>query len=180
MAYRQIIPIDDKLLTKPSAPIEFVNGEVPQDILDLAGDMLETCRAINGAGLAAVQVGEPVRLFVMDLAQIEGPTMIFINPEIIARSGETIEMLEGCLSMPGIAFKLERAASVTVRYTALDGEQKTFDAGGYAAICCQHEIDHLDGVRHIDHLSKLKRSRYMKKFDDIRMTRLGALHSRTL
>lgn len=174
MAYRQIIPIDDKLLTKPSAPIELIDGEVPQDILDLAGDMLETCRAINGAGLAAVQVGEPVRMFVMDLAQINGPTMVFINPEIIERSGETIEMLEGCLSMPGIGFTLERAASVTVRYTAIDGVEKTYDAGGYSAICCQHEIDHLDGVRHIDHLSKLKRSRYMSKFKSMLKARSGS------
>lgn len=168
MALRQIIPVTDKLLREPSVPVELIDGEVPTAVLDLAGDMLETTRMVGGAGMAAVQVGEPIRMFVMDLASIKGDTLVFINPEITQRSVETIEMLEGCLSMPGLGFPVERNATVTVRYTTIDGVEKTYDAAGYAAVCCQHEIDHLDGIRNIDRLSPLKRNSLLTRFKKLR------------
>lgn len=168
MALRQIIPVTNKLLKTISLPVDLIDGEVPQDVLDLAGDMLETCRAVGGAGMAAVQVGVPIRLFVMDLAQIKGDTLVFVNPEITDRSVETIAMQEGCLSMPGLGFPVERSATVTVRYIAIDGTEKTYDASGYASVCCQHEIDHLDGIRNIDRLSPLKRDTLLKRFEKLR------------
>lgn len=160
MAYRQILPITDPLLTQPSAPI----GEITDEIRDLARDMLETSRAVNGAGIAAVQVGVPVRLVIVDLIQIGGDTLVMVNPEIIGGTPEVQKRREGCLSMPGVILEVERAAGVRVDYTDLTGERRTYEATDFAAVAVQHELDHLDGVRHIDHLSPLRRAMALKQF----------------
>jgi peptide deformylase len=171
MAFRQIVPITDPLLGKVSAPVDLTNG-VPDAVKVLAADMLETSREVGGAGMAAVQVGEPIRVFVMDLLSVAGDTMAFINPEIIERSEEKVARREGCLSMPGIAiFDIERPAKVTVRYTDLEGVEQTYVAEGFAAQCVQHEMDHLDGIRFYEHVSPLKRSMVLKQFAKSRARR---------
>lgn len=163
MGLRQILPIDDPRLRQPSLPVDLSNG-VPEEIVDLAADMLETSRVVSGAGMAAIQVGEPVRVFVMDLVSVAGDTMVFINPEIIAVSEEQVMRLEGCLSMPGVAVSVERPARVTVRFHNIEGVEQTYEATEFAAQCVQHEIDHLDGVRMLDRVSPLKRAMALKQF----------------
>lgn len=164
MALRQIVPIDHLSLREPSAPVDLAAG-VPEDIVTLATDMLETSRAIGGAGMAAVQVGEPIRMFIMDLVSVAGDTIVFINPEIVWRSEETVVRKEGCLSMPGVMIEIARPAQCRVTYTDLKGRAQTYEADGFAAQCVQHEIDHLDGVRMIDGLSPLKRAMVLKQFE---------------
>lgn len=166
MALRQILPLTHPLLGKPSAPVDLSAG-VPDAVKVLAFDMLETSRAVQGAGMAAVQVGEPIRMFVMDLvgARVPGDTIIFINPEITWRSEGTITRMEGCLSMPGTALDIDRPAEATVSYTDITGAQRTYEATGFAAQCVQHEIDHLDGIRMVDHLSPLKRKMVVERFE---------------
>jgi peptide deformylase len=170
MTLLQIIPITDPRLREPSRAID-VEAGVPLDIRVLSQSMLATCRAVDGAGMAAIQAGHPVRLFVMDLGRVGGDTIVFINPEVTSRSEEMMEMVEGCLSMPGISFPLERHAAVTVSYIDLDGAALEYHATGYGALCCQHEIDHLDGIRAIDRLSPLKRAMVLKKFEAGRRAR---------
>jgi peptide deformylase len=122
-----------------------------------------------GIGLAAIQIGQPQRLFVIDLAKQEAPKapMVLINPEILSRSEEISVYEEGCLSIPEYYEKVERPASVRLRYQDLKGGVHEIDADGLLATCVQHELDHLDGKLFIDYLSKLKRDRVMKKFTKI-------------
>jgi peptide deformylase len=166
MALREIIILPDKALRLVSKPIE----KVTPDIRKLADDMLETMYDAPGIGLAAIQVAQPLRLITMDLAKKneEGETTpqprVFINPEILSSSEETAVYEEGCLSIPEYYEEVERPARVRVRYTDLDGKVHEEDAEGLYATCIQHEIDHLNGVLFIDHLSKLKRDRVQKKF----------------
>jgi peptide deformylase len=173
MAFRQIVPITDPSLGKPSTPVDLSNG-ITEEIKALAVDMLDTSREVGGAGMAAVQVGTPVRMFVMDLASVAGDTIVFINPEIVARSAGVIARKEGCLSMPGIAiFDIERPTQVTVNYTDITGTPRTYEADGFAAQCVQHEMDHLDGIRFYDHVSKLKRAMVLKQFAKRAAARAG-------
>lgn len=179
--FRQIIPHTDPRMTKPSAPIDKITDEIKT----LAADMIETMIAADGAGLAAVQVGEPVRMFVM--LDVPGATalptkerldlarrLVLINPAIHEHSEETIELDEGCLSMPGIFFPVKRWRKVTVEFTTLDGVAGAITAMGYKSICLQHELDHLDGVRNIDRVSPLKRMMLTKQFaDKVRRRRQG-------
>lgn len=167
MTFRQILPITDPRLSEPSMPIDLSAG-VPEAIRVLAADLLETSRAVDGAGMAAIQVGEPVRLFVMDLARMDGDTIAFINPKVIETSEEIATRREGCLSMPGIFFDLARPAQVRIAYFDLAGEEQHYVAKDFASMCVLHELDHLDGVRHLDHLSPLKRAMALKKFADQR------------
>ena len=166
MALREIIILPDKQLRLVSKPIEKVTAE----IRTLADDMLETMYEAPGIGLAAIQVAQPLRLITMDLAKKDenGETTpkprVFINPEIIAKSEEMSIYEEGCLSIPEYYEEVERPARVRVRFTDLDGKVHEEDAEGLYATCIQHEIDHLNGVLFIDHLSKLKRDRVIKKF----------------
>lgn len=165
MALRQIVPITHPLLGQPSAPVDLSAG-VTAEIKALCVDMLDTSREVGGAGMAAVQVGLPLRLFVMDLASVAGETMVFINPQITERSEGKIARKEGCLSMPGIAlFDIARPEKVTVAYTDLAGEPQTYVAEGFAAQCVQHEMDHLDGIRFYEHVSPLKRAMVLKQFE---------------
>ena len=167
MAIREIIILPDKQLRLVSRSIQKVTPEVRR----LADDMFETMYAAPGIGLAAIQVGQPVRLITMDLAkkeengEVNPQPRVFINPEILSSSEETSIYEEGCLSIPEYYEEVERPARVRVRFTDLDGKVHEEDAEGIYATCIQHEIDHLNGVLFIDYLSKLKRDRVHKKFE---------------
>jgi peptide deformylase len=161
MALRDIITVPDKRLKQVSKPVPVVDDAL-RALLD---DMLETMYAAPGIGLAAIQVGEPVRAIVMDLDHKEGERRPrhFINPEILWASKETQPYEEGCLSVPEIYDEVERPARVRLRYLNYQGEVVEEDAEGVFAVCIQHEMDHLDGVLFIDHLSRLKRDRAIAK-----------------
>jgi peptide deformylase len=163
MSVRRILTVDADMATlkKKSAPV----AAVDDGLRALMDDMLETMYAAPGIGLAAVQVGEPVRVIVMDLSRGEGPRepRFFVNPEIVWASEETAPYEEGCLSVPEIYDEVERAAKVRIRYLDYDGKAIEEDAEDLFAVCIQHEMDHLDGVLFIDHLSRLKRDRAVAK-----------------
>ncbi|MGH8292646.1 MAG: peptide deformylase [Gammaproteobacteria bacterium] len=160
MAKLTILHFPDPRLRTRARPVLAVSA----DIQRLAADMLETMYAAPGIGLAATQVGADQRLIVVDVSEQGNEPRVFINPEILARSG-TETMQEGCLSVPGVFEEVERAASVRVR--ALDGNGQTleFDADGLLAVCIQHEIDHLNGKLFVDYLSELKRRRIRKRLE---------------
>lgn len=166
MALRQIITLPDKRLRLVSKSVE----KVTSDVRKLADDMFETMYDAPGIGLAAIQIAEPLRLITMDLAkkdeegEVKRQPRVFINPEILASSQERSVYEEGCLSIPEYYEEVERPARVRLRFTDLDGKLHEEDAEGLFATCIQHEIDHLNGVLFIDHLSKLKRDRVEKKF----------------
>lgn len=162
MAKREIIKLPDPLLKTVSAPVEAVDAEVLQ-ILD---DMLETMYDAPGIGLAAIQVREKRRLVTIDLARDETPKdpHFFINPEIVWVSDEMSTYEEGCLSIPEIYEEVERPAECKVRYLDRDGELREMHCDGLMATCIQHEVDHLNGILFIDHISRLKRERVVKKF----------------
>jgi peptide deformylase len=166
MAIREIIVLPDKQLRLISRPVEKVTPELRK----LADDMFETMYAAPGIGLAAIQVAQPIRLITMDLAKKEDDgeskprPRVFINPEILSSSEELSTYEEGCLSIPEYYEEVERPARVRVRFMDLDGKLHEEDAEGLFATCIQHEIDHLNGVLFVDHLSKLKRDRVLKKF----------------
>jgi len=132
----------------------------------LVEDMFETMYAAPGIGLAAIQVGEPARVVTMDLAKKDEPKrpQVFINPELLGASEEKNVHEEGCLSIPEYYEEVERPAAVKLRYLDLEGQPHEIEADGLLATCIQHEIDHLNGVLFIDHISKLKRDRVIKKF----------------
>lgn len=159
---RPIIILPDPILRQPSAPVERVDDAVRR----FADDMLETMYDAPGIGLAAIQVGEPLRLVVIDLAKDDEPKapQVFINPQIVARGDGRSVYEEGCLSIPDYYAEVERPGSVTVTYLDRDGKERQVEAEGLLATCLQHEIDHLDGVLFIDHISKLKRDIVMRKF----------------
>jgi peptide deformylase len=162
MALRDIIIIPDKRLRSVSTPVVGIDSE----IRTLVTDMFDTMYKAPGIGLAAIQVAVPARVVVMDLSKKEesATPQVFINPEITWKSDETSHYEEGCLSIPEIQEDVERPARVKVRYLDLDGKPQEDDADGLFATCIQHEIDHLNGVLFIDHISKLKRDRIIKKF----------------
>ena len=161
MAIRRILTVDNTadlaVLKKISTPIEAVTD----DLRHLMDDMLETMYDAPGIGLAAVQIGEPVRIIVMDLARDgeEPAPKYFVNPEILSTSDETQGYEEGCLSVPDYYDEVERSSKVTLRYMNYQGETVTEEAEGLFAVCVQHEMDHLEGVLFIDHLSRLRRDR---------------------
>lgn len=161
MAIRDILTVPDPRLKLKSQPVEAVDDELRA----LMDDMLETMYAAPGIGLAAIQIGVPKRVIVMDLAR-EGEDKqprYFVNPEILAASDDTQPYEEGCLSVPDIYDEVERPAKVKLRYLNYQGEQVEEDAEGLFAVCIQHEMDHLEGVLFIDHLSRLKREQAIKK-----------------
>jgi peptide deformylase len=128
--------------------------------------MFETMYEAPGIGLAAIQIGVPRRVIVMDLAKKDEPKepQVIINPQLLWRSEERTIYEEGCLSIPEFYEEVERPAKVRVKYLDLTGAEQELEASGLLATCLQHEIDHLDGVLFIDHISKLKRDRVIKKF----------------
>ena len=162
MALRDILILPDKRLRQVSKPV----GKIDSSIKKLVADMFETMYDAPGIGLAAIQIGEPRRIVTMDLSKKEGETQpqVFINPEIVDESDDKSVHEEGCLSIPEYYEEVERPASVTVKYLDLDGKPHEVKATGLFATCIQHEIDHLNGVLFIDHISKLKRDRVVKKF----------------
>ena len=161
MALREILVVPHPVLKQVSLPVVAVDDALRA----LMDDMLETMYAAPGIGLAAVQVGVPKRVIVMDLARPEEPPAprFYINPEILWASDETAPYEEGCLSVPEIYDEVERPARVKLRYLNYQGEQVEEDAEGLFAVCIQHEMDHLEGVLFIDHLSRLKREQAVKK-----------------
>ena len=162
MALRPILVAPDPRLKQKSAPVE---GGVTDAHRALMDDMLETMYDAPGIGLAAIQVGEPLRIIVMDLTK-EGDAKApryFVNPEILWASEELFTYEEGCLSVPDIYDDVERPARVKLRYLNYNGEQIEEDAEGLYAVCIQHEMDHLEGVLFIDHLSRLKREKALQK-----------------
>lgn len=172
MALRQIIPCTDALMTKPSDTVFAITDEVQA----LCFDMVETMIMADGAGLAAVQVGVPLRVFTMvDLPDKGHPVaeglgdlakLILINPTYTEKSDDMMELPEGCLSMPNVFFPVKRHRSVAIEYQDIHGRMQTLRGEGYKAICIQHEMDHLDGVRNIDRVSSLKRAMLLKKHQD--------------
>jgi peptide deformylase len=162
MAVRPILVLPDVRLRLVSEPVKSFDGEI-QGLVD---DMFETMYEAPGIGLAAIQLGVPKRIITADLAKKDEPRapQVFINPEIVSRSEELSTYEEGCLSIPEIHEDVERPAQVRVRYLDRDGTPHEVDADGLLATCLQHEIDHLNGVLFIDHLSRLKRERIVKKF----------------
>jgi peptide deformylase len=161
MALREILTVPNPILKKVSTPV----AQVDDALRALMDDMLETMYAAPGIGLAAIQVGEPVRIIVMDLAREgEDPQpRYFVNPEIVWRSEETAVQEEGCLSVPEIYDEVERSERVRITYLDYHGKTIEEDAEGLFSVCIQHEMDHLEGVLFIDHLSRLKRERAVAK-----------------
>lgn len=161
MALREILLVPHPVLKQVSKPVDVVDDALRA----LMDDMLETMYEAPGIGLAAIQVGVPQRVIVMDLHRPEEPQepRYFVNPEILWASEETAPYEEGCLSVPEIYDEVERPARVKLRYMNYQGETVEEDAEGLFAVCIQHEMDHLDGVLFIDHLSRLKREQAIKK-----------------
>ena len=162
MALRDILILPDKRLRFISEPVKAIDA----DLRRLVDDMFETMYRAPGIGLAAIQVGVPKRVITMDLAKKEESRAprVFINPQLLWQSEEKALYEEGCLSIPEFYEEVERPAKVRVKYLALDGAEQEVEADELLATCLQHEIDHLNGILFIDHISKLKRDRVIKKF----------------
>ncbi len=160
MAILPILVYPDDRLHTVATPVSAVNNE----IRNLINDMAETMYAAPGIGLAATQVNVHKRIILMDLSDTHDALQVFINPEIVARSGDA-ESEEGCLSVPDIFEIVRRAAQVTVRALDRNGRPFSVEAEGLLAVCLQHEIDHLDGKVFVEYLSRLKRSRIANKLE---------------
>ena len=162
MAIRPILCLPDPQLRAASEKV----GVVDDEVRALMDDMLETMYAAPGIGLAAIQIGVAKRIIVLDLAKKEGPPAprFFVDPEILETSQEESVHEEGCLSVPDYFEDVTRPAKIRVRYLDRDNVVQEIEADGMLATCLQHEIDHLDGKLFIDHLSRLKRERAIKKF----------------
>jgi peptide deformylase len=160
MAIRSILHYPDPRLRQKAQPV----AEVTPAILALVEDMAETMYAAPGVGLAATQIGEPHRIFLVDIASEDEPSNlhVFINPEITTTEGEQCAP-EGCLSFPGITEEVKRASKVTVRAIGRDGKPFVLEAEGLLAVAIQHENDHLDGVLMIDRMGMLKKRIVQRK-----------------
>jgi peptide deformylase len=174
MALRHIITLPDPKLRLVSKPLERFDAPLKK----LMDDLIETMHDAPGVGLAAIQVGEPLRVLVVDVARKEEPPnpQVFVNPEIFWSSDERSTYEEGCLSIPEYYAEVERPASVRARYLDREGKPAEVLAEGLLATVLQHEIDHLDGVLFIDHISKLKRDRVIKKFQKAAKHAAGGAH----
>ena len=161
MAIRTIITEPNKLLRQISKPVNGV-GEEEQKLMD---DMLETMYAANGIGLAAIQIGIPKRIIVIDLSrdEIQKNPMYFVNPVIKNKDPLKATYEEGCLSVPNQFAEVDRPSKCEVEYLDYNGNKKLLKADGLLATCVQHEMDHLEGILFIDYLSKLKKSMIIKK-----------------
>lgn len=158
MALLPILRFPDPRLKKVAARIEDIND----NIRHLVRDMAETMYEAPGIGLASTQVNVHKRLIVIDISEAKDSLLVLVNPELVDSSGsQTCE--EGCLSVPGVYDKVERAERAIVRYQDLDGVEQTLEAEGLLAICVQHEIDHLDGKVFVERLSPLKQARIKAK-----------------
>lgn len=161
MAIRDIICLPDKRLRLVSDPVKAVDD----DVRALMDDMLETMYAAPGVGLAAIQIAEPVRVVVVDVSKDEEAKAphYFANPEITRTSDDLAEYEEGCLSIPEHYETVERPARCRVKFLDYDGNEQELECEGLLATVIQHEVDHLNGVLFIDHISKLKRDMIVKK-----------------
>ncbi len=185
MALRPILVAPDPRLKQVSEPV----SEVTDELRLLMDDMLETMYAAPGIGLAAIQIGVAKRVIVIDLgkpkdgadeasgaddgkerkkAEKDPDPMYFVNPEIVWASDDLVVCEEGCLSVPDLYDEVERPARVRVRYLDYHGQRQEIDCDGMLAVCIQHEMDHLEGVLFIDHLSRLKREMMLKKLQKSR------------
>ncbi len=185
MAIREILEVPDPRLKTVSEPVT----EFGDELNELVSDMFETMYAAPGIGLAAIQVGVPKRVLVIDLQpededaepepcnhdgheHVHYPTKkeprVFINPEILDPAEDLASYQEGCLSVPDIFADVDRPATCRVRYQDLEGETHEEDMEGLMATCIQHEMDHLEGILFIDHLSRLKRNMALKKLKKLR------------
>ena len=161
MAIRPILTVPDPVLKQVSKRVDAVTDETRK----LMDDMLETMYAAPGIGLAAIQIGVPKQVIVMDLAgpEEEKQPRYFVNPQILDASDDTQPYEEGCLSVPDIYDEVERPARVKLKYLNYQGQEVVEEAEGLFAVCIQHEMDHLKGVLFIDYLSRLKRDRAVAK-----------------
>ena len=166
MAVKLILTEPNKLLRQVSKPVEKVT-EKEQRLMD---DMLETMYAANGIGLAAIQIGIPKRIIVMDLSKDPEKKlpMYFVNPVIKNKDPENATYEEGCLSVPNQFAEIDRTSKCEVVYLDYDGKKQTLKAEGLLATCIQHEMDHLEGILFIDYLSKLKKSMIIKKLSKLK------------
>jgi peptide deformylase len=160
MSHLTILHFPDERLRTVAKPVERVDDKLRKFI----DDMFETMYEAPGIGLAATQVDFHQRLIVIDVSEEKNQPLVFINPEILEKVGVE-EMDEGCLSVPGIYEKVQRADKVKVRALDRNGETFELEADGLLAVCIQHEIDHLDGKLFVDYLSSLKRQRIKKKLE---------------
>ena len=161
MALRKILTEPNKILRQKSLPVE----KVDKDLQKLMDDMLETMYAAPGIGLAAIQVGVPKRVIVLDISRKDEPKspLYFVNPEIANKSKNNSTYEEGCLSVPGQFAEIDRPDKCNVKFLDYYGQPKEIEAQGMLATCIQHEIDHLEGILFIDYLSKLKKTMIIKK-----------------
>jgi len=168
MAIRPIVEVPDPRLREISKPVDTVDDEVRA----LVSDMFETMYDAPGIGLAAIQVGVPKRILVIDLQEPEEEggepirdPRVFINPEILDFSDQEVPYTEGCLSVPDQFAEVDRPDRIRARWLDIDGKQRDEEITGLLAVCLQHEMDHLNGILFIDHLSRLKRQMILKKLD---------------
>jgi peptide deformylase len=161
MSVRKILTEPDPFLRQKSVKVDSVNDEIRL----LMNDMLETMYAAPGIGLAAIQIGVPKRVIVMDLAKEneEKNPQYFVNPQILTNSNTDASYEEGCLSVPGQFAEISRPDKCKIKFLNYHGEEKILEAEGLLATCIQHEMDHLEGILFIDYLSKLKKSMIIKK-----------------
>ena len=170
MSVKTILTEPNKILRQISKPVHEVGVE-EQKLMD---DMLDTMYAANGIGLAAIQIGIPKRIIVMDISRDENKKepIYFVNPIIKNRNTEKNTYEEGCLSVPNQFAEIDRPSKCEVEYLDYDGNKKLLKAEGLLATCIQHEMDHLEGVLFIDYLSKLKKSMIIKKLSKIKSNRI--------
>ena len=169
MAAKTIITEPNKLLRQISKPVESVGKEEQQ----LMNDMLDTMYAANGIGLAAIQIGIPKRIIVMDIGKSEKKEpRYFVNPVIKNKDNLKITYEEGCLSVPNQFAEIDRPKKCEVEYLDYNGDKKNIQAEGLLATCIQHEMDHLEGILFIDYLSKLKKSMIIKKLSKTKSSRI--------
>ena len=166
MAIKTILTEPNILLRQISQPVEQV-GESEKELMN---DMLETMYQANGIGLAAIQIGVPKRIIVLDISKNEEKKkpMYFVNPIIKNKNQENSTYEEGCLSVPNYFAEVDRQKNCEVEYLDYNGNKKILKADGLLATCIQHEMDHLEGILFIDHLSKLKKSIIIKKLSKIK------------
>ena len=166
MATKKILTEPNTLLRQISKTVEKVEDEERK----LMDDMLETMYAANGIGLAAIQIGVPKRIIVMDISKKENEKnpMFFVNPVIIKKNVEKATYEEGCLSVPNQFAEIDRPSSCEVEYLDYNGNKKKLKAEGLLATCIQHEMDHLEGILFIDYLSKLKKTMIIKKLSKLK------------
>ena len=170
MTIRKILVEPDKFLRQKSKPVDIVD----KDLQTLMDDMLETMYNAPGIGLAAIQVGVPKRVIVIDLSRDgeEKSPMYFVNPEIVSSSNNDATYEEGCLSVPGQFAEIDRPDKCHLKFLDYNGNKKELKAEGLLATCIQHEMDHLEGILFIDYLSKLKKTMIIKKLSKNKSTRI--------